>query len=345
MEEIRTIYYEMGKLYLLDQNAIPERVEYLCCRTYAEVAESIRRMTVRGAPAIGVAAAYGVVLAALRAMDRGQVLGAAVEAAITELKTTRPTAVNLFWALDRMRNRFESEQKSNPQAIVAALTREAQSITDMEAEANRRMGDWGATLVPEQARVITHCNAGALATVGWGTALGVIRAAHTQGKIRMVYADETRPRLQGMRLTAWELVSSGIPVTVLCDNMAAYLMSREHIDLVVVGADRIAANGDVANKIGTYGLAIAANHHGVPFYVAAPTSTIDFSLTDGSYIPIEERPEDEVRCWGDRAAAPLGAAVLNPAFDVTPARLISAIITEKGIVRPPMAESLRALRG
>jgi methylthioribose-1-phosphate isomerase len=228
---------------------------------------------------------------------------------------------------------------------VAALEDEALAIFRGEEAANQRLASWGNTVIPPGARVLTHCNAGALATVGYGTALGVIRAAHAAGKVVMVYADETRPRLQGARLTAWELATLGIPVTVLCDNMAAYLMARKRVDLVIVGADRIAANGDVANKIGTYGLAVAARYHEVPFYVAAPTSSFDLGIACGDDIPIEERPEDEVRLWGGRAIMPPQAEVFNPAFDVTPGKLVTAIITEKGILRPPFETALQALRG
>lgn len=345
MAAIRTLYWEEGKLYLLDQNCLPEKVEYRTCTTYGEVATAIREMTVRGAPAIGVAAAFGVVLGARQAAAEGRPLSEAVAEAVAALAATRPTAVNLFWALERMQKKWEEIQGQEREAALAALEHEAQAIYADEEAANRRLAELGKSLVPQGARVLTHCNAGALATVGYGTALGVIRAAHEAGKIAMVYADETRPRLQGARLTAWELTTLGIPVTVLCDNMAASLMAQKKVDLVVVGADRIAANGDVANKIGTYGLAIAAHYHGIPFYVAAPTSTIDLKVASGKDIPIEERAEDEVRLWGDKAVVPAGARVFNPAFDITPAELVSAIITEKGIFRPPFASSLQAARG
>lgn len=345
MAAIHSLYWQDGQLYLLDQNGLPDRIEYLTCRTYLEVAKAIRDMTVRGAPAIGVAAAFGVVLGAKEAMATGRSLAEAVPEIVAALAATRPTAVNLFWALERMQERWKEVKDLRPAEALAALEQEAQAIYAAEEEANRRLAELGKDLIPAGARVLTHCNAGALATVGYGTALGVIRAAHEAGKIAMVYADETRPRLQGARLTAWELTTLGIPVTVICDNMAAFLMSQDKVDLVIVGADRIAANGDVANKIGTYGLAIAAHHHGVPFYVAAPTSTIDLKVASGRDIPIEERAEAEVRLWGDKAVVPAEARVLNPAFDITPAHLVSAIITEKGIFRPPFAASLQAARG
>lgn len=343
MAEIRTLYWQENRLFLLDQNRLPQEITYRVCASYEEVARAIEEMTVRGAPAIGVAAAFGVVLAAVEAATHGRPPAATVERALERLGATRPTAVNLFWALARMRRRWQEVRHTAPAAVAAALEAEALAIYREEEEANRRLAQFGKELVPYGARVLTHCNAGALATVGYGTALGVLRAAHEEGRLKMVYADETRPRLQGARLTAWELTTLGIPVTVLCDNMAAYLMAQQKIDLVIVGADRIVANGDVANKIGTYGLAVAAHYHGVPFYVAAPTSTVDLQVASGKAIPIEQRAEEEVRLWEGKPLVPAAARVFNPAFDVTPAALISAIITEKGILRPPFEAALRTL--
>jgi methylthioribose-1-phosphate isomerase len=331
-------------LHLLDQNLLPDRVEYRVLSSWEEVAQAIRDMAVRGAPAIGVAAAFGMVLAASGALTAGKPLAPEISRALTGLAATRPTAVNLFWALERMRRRWEQSLAMEGEKATAALEEEALRIWQEEEEANRHLARLGADLVPPGARVLTHCNAGALATAGYGTALGIIRAAHRAGKLEMVYADETRPRLQGARLTSWELVTEGIPVTVICDNMAASLMAQGKIDLVVVGADRIAANGDVANKIGTYALAIVAHYHGVPFYVAAPTSTVDLRTPSGREIPIEERAEEEVSCWEGRRILPPGVKVVNPAFDVTPAALVSAVITERGILKPPYPESLKAIR-
>lgn len=344
MSEVTALYWENDTLFLLDQNQLPERVEYRAFTSPQAVAQAIKDMTVRGAPAIGVAAAFGVVLGAKRLLTEGQALEQAMPEVFALLSATRPTAVNLFWALERMRRKWEACKRLDPPAVVAALEEEARAIYEQEREANRRLAELGSTLVPLGARILTHCNAGALATVGYGTALGVIRAAHLDGKVKMVYADETRPRLQGARLTAWELGVLGVPVTVICDAMAPYLMKLGKVDLVIVGADRIAGNGDVANKIGTYGLALAARYHGIPFYVAAPTSTIDPNLSSGEEIPIEERPSEEVYLWGGRRVIPESANVYNPAFDVTPSALVSAIITEKGIAWPPFEISLRRLR-
>ncbi|MGB9887778.1 MAG: S-methyl-5-thioribose-1-phosphate isomerase [Moorellales bacterium] len=343
MPKVSPLFWAEGKLHLLDQNRLPHEVYYHACSSYKQVAQAIRDMTVRGAPAIGIAAAFGVVLAGSRALAERQPLATAIPKAIAELGGTRPTAVNLFWALERMQRCWEEHQTLAPEASVAALEEEAKSILQKEEEANQRLSELGATLVPKGARILTHCNAGALATAGYGTALGVVRAAHEAGKVEMVYADETRPRLQGARLTAWELSVEGIPVTVICDNMAAWLMAKGKIDLVIVGADRIAANGDVANKVGTYALAIVASYHRIPFYVAAPTSTIDLRTSSGREIPIEERPHEEVSHWEGRPIHPAGVGVANPAFDVTPAELVRAIITEKGILRPPYGESLQNL--
>jgi methylthioribose-1-phosphate isomerase len=333
---IHPVRWVGDRLVLLDQTRLPgEEVE----RTYTrweEVAEAIRTLVVRGAPAIGVTAAFGVALAAResRAGTFDGLLGD-LETAIKGLGSTRPTAVNLFWALDRMRRTAMAARERPLGEVRARLTAEAQAILDEDIAANRAMGDHGAVLVPPGARILTHCNAGALATAGYGTALGVVRSAHAQGKVALVWVDETRPVMQGSRLTAWECVRDGIPHRLIADVAAASLMARGEVDLVVTGADRIAANGDTANKIGTYGLAVLARHHGLPFYVAAPFSTIDPALGSGREIPIEERDAAEVRRVGSSTTAPEASPVHNPAFDVTPAALITAIITERGVFRPP----------
>ncbi len=320
-------------LELLDQRALPNRVAYLRYTAAAEVAQAIRDLVVRGAPAIGCAAAYGMALAgaACRAApsDADNILWEAHDA----LARSRPTAVNLFWALDRQRKVWE--QPSHASSLATALLNEAHAILREDLAMNRAMGAHGALLIPDGARVLTHCNAGALATAGHGTALGVIRSAIEAGKRLTVTSCETRPVLQGARLTVWELMQDDIPVTLIPDNAAAYLMSRGEIDLVIVGADRIALNGDTANKIGTYMHAVCAARHAIPFYVAAPYSSIDPKLKDGTGIPIEERAAKEVTGYGSERWAPEGVKVRNPAFDVTPAELITAIITERGIVRPP----------
>ncbi|MBI4498931.1 MAG: S-methyl-5-thioribose-1-phosphate isomerase [Chloroflexi bacterium] len=337
-----------GRLRILDQTRLPREEVTLDLNTVGAVAEAIRSLRVRGAPAIGVAAAYGVVLAALDAETQEvRAFLARLDAAIAELAATRPTAVNLFWALERMRRAAHgrAEAGADVAALRAALVQEAQAIQAEDEECCRRIGRYGAALLADGARVLTHCNAGALATAGIGTALAPIRVAVGQGKRVVVYADETRPLLQGARLTAWELARDGIPVTVLADSMAGTLMARRMVDCVIVGADRIAANGDVANKIGTYPLAILAREHGLPFYVAAPTSTIDLSLPSGEHIPIEERDPAEVTHLAGVPVAPEGIGVFNPAFDVTPHRYITAIITERGVVRAPYAAGLRRLCG
>ncbi len=339
----KTLEWRGGALHLLDQRKLPVTVETVACRTVEEVARAIETMVVRGAPAIGATAAFGVVLAAQAAAERkGDGLQAVAEAC-QRLGRTRPTAVNLFWALRRMQARAAEVGCLPAGRLAEELEREALAVYEEDIAQNRRIGEFGAELVPEGAGLLTHCNAGALATVDYGTALAVVRVAHAQGKRIRVYADETRPFLQGARLTAWELMEDAIPVTLLTDNMAAYAMAKGLVDLVVVGADRVAANGDVANKIGTYGVAILAKEHGIPFYVAAPWSTVDLSLPDGAAIPIEERsPEEVTHVFGQRVA-PEGVAVLNPAFDVTPNRYLSGLITEYGVLRPPFAETLAAL--
>lgn len=338
---METMRWQDGEFFLLDQTKLPGTGEYICCRDYITVAEAIKRLSVRGAPAIGAAAAYGLVLGAmeLEREDTRDFL-AGIEEIASQLSATRPTAVNLNWALQRMLARARSAMPMEPKGLVEVLLREADDIYREDFEGNREMGRFGLDLIPENARILTHCNAGALATAGYGTALGVIRAAHEAGKKISVYADETRPLLQGARLTAWEMVQEGIPVTLITDNMAGYLMARGMVDLVIVGSDRIASNGDVANKIGTYGVAVLAREHGLPFYVAAPFSTIDISLKSGAEIPIEERSPEEVTHLGGIRVAPEGVRVWNPAFDVTPARLVGAIITERGVLRPPFEKSI-----
>jgi len=315
-EAVEPIRWKGDRLELLDQRLLPDRTVYVTCRNAEEVAKAIRDMVVRGAPAIGCAAAFGVVL------SKGS------PESFEVLRKSRPTAVNLFWALDRMKKAKDLEA-------------EAKAIFAEDLAGNRAMGKFGAELIPDKARIMTHCNAGALATAGYGTALGVIRSS--KSKNVSVIANETRPYLQGARLTAYEMVQEGIPVTLITDSMAGHLMSRGEVDVVVAGADRIAANGDTANKIGTYALAVLAKRHGIPFYVAAPLSTFDPSIPDGSKIPIEERGADEVTGYRETRWAPQGVSVRNPAFDITPAELITAIICEKGVILAPTREKLQAL--
>jgi methylthioribose-1-phosphate isomerase len=328
---------------MIDQRLLPGRIEYLACRTHDQVADAIRKMVIRGAPAIGCAAAYGVALAGQSAQDQAPApFFGRLAVAIEVLGRSRPTAINLFWALERMRRIAGAmrTQASSPREIAAALLAEAHAILREDVAINLRIGAHGAALVADGARILTHCNAGALATAGHGTALGIVRSARDAGKTISVTACETRPCLQGARLTAWEMVQEGIPVTLITDGMAAHLMSRGQIDMVIVGADRVVANGDVANKIGTYMHAVAAKRHAIPFYVACPISTLDFSLADGSAIPIEERPAEEVTGYRGERWAPEGVSVANPAFDVTPAELVTAIVTENGIARAPYSASL-----
>jgi methylthioribose-1-phosphate isomerase len=325
---------------LLDQRRLPAEEVYVTLRTAEEVAEAIRDMVVRGAPAIGVTAAFAVALAATEAVRASKDVLREVEAACAALVAARPTAVNLAWAVERMR---KAAAGHHGPALADALEAEAVRIHDEDLAACRAMGRHGAALIGDGNTVLTHCNAGGLATAGYGTALGVIRAAVEQGKRVRVLADETRPFLQGARLTAWELMKDGIDVSLITDNMAGSFLHRGQVDLVVVGADRIARNGDVANKIGTYAVAVLARENGVPFYVAAPRSTIDLACPEGDAIPIEERDAAEVTAPFGRAIAPAGVHVRNPAFDVTPARYVTAIVTESGIVRPPYGETLPAL--
>lgn len=343
MSRVPAIIWQGNCLRLLDQRRLPLDVHYLDCPDYRAVSAAIRDMAVRGAPAIGAAAAYGIVLA-------GQVLSCDCDTdrffenlqhAAQELKSTRPTAVNLAWAVERMLAAISPGMP--PQDAVKRLEREADAIAREDVEANHAIGRHGQALIDDGDGILTHCNAGALATVDYGTALGVIRAAHEAGKRVHVYADETRPYLQGARLTSFELMQEGIPVTLITDNMAAWVLALGKVQKVIVGADRIAANGDVANKIGTYGLAVLARHHKIPFYVAAPISTIDLSIADGSAIPIEERSTEEVTHLAGRRIAPEGVAAFNPAFDVTPAGLVTAVITERGIFSGRADHGLRSI--
>jgi methylthioribose-1-phosphate isomerase len=342
---VRPLKWEQGALLLLDQRRLPQDEVYLRLVDEEGVAAAIRDMAVRGAPAIGVAAAFGIALGIRRSAAEGPALRSELQRICSLLGETRPTAVNLFWAIGRMADRFDREEPRGGAAVREALLEEALAIQEEDLQACRHLGDLGAELLPADARVLTHCNAGALATAGYGTALGVIRSAARLGRLQRVYADETRPYLQGARLTAWELTRDGIPTTLIADNAAGHLISRGEVDAIVVGADRIAANGDVANKIGTYTLAVLARERGIPFYVAAPVSTIDLRTPTGESIPIEERPAEEVTHHGGRLMAPLGVAVRNPAFDVTPHRFVTAIVCERGVARAPYVESLRALAG
>ncbi|HSF14932.1 MAG TPA: S-methyl-5-thioribose-1-phosphate isomerase [Vicinamibacteria bacterium] len=339
-----TIRWDGDAVVLIDQRILPTREEYLACRDAEAVAAAIKDMVVRGAPAIGVTAAFGIVLGLRQARAKSADGLREALASVSELMAgTRPTAVNLFWAIERMKKRFGELLPSGVEATLAGLEKEALSIQAEDIDMNRRMGRHGAALVPDGARILTHCNAGALATAGYGTALGVMRACVEAGKRIEVFADETRPFLQGARLTAWELNKDKIPVTLITDNMAGHFMARGEIDLVIVGSDRIVANGDVANKIGTYSVAVLAKEHAIPFYVAAPTSTFDLSISSGKDVPIEERSPDEVTHVQGVRMAPEGVGVRNPAFDVTPNRLVTAIVCENGVARAPYGESLRQL--
>ena len=342
---IRTIEILEDAVRLLDQRKLPTAEEYVTCRTAEDVAEAIRTMVVRGAPAIGVTAAAGIALGMRQAPreSASDVVRGQLESVCQLMAQTRPTAVNLFWAIERMRACAEPFLDGSLPQLQEALTAEAHRLWRQDIDINRRIGEHGLPLVPPESTVLTHCNAGALATAGYGTALGVIRAAHFADRHVQVFADETRPFLQGARLTTWELQRDDIPVTLITDNMAGYFMREGKIDLVIVGADRIAANGDTANKIGTYGLAVLAKEHALPFYVAAPLSTIDRALATGAAIPIEQRHGDEVRLVGSQRIAAADVEVANPAFDVTPAPYIRGIITEAGVAMPPNAETIAAL--
>jgi methylthioribose-1-phosphate isomerase len=340
-----SIAWEDGSVVMIDQRLLPDEEVYLRFKTPDAVARAIREMVVRGAPAIGVAAAMGCALAVLSSTAEGDALRSEFAASCATLAASRPTAVNLSWALRRMERRFEAAFPEGRAATGEALRVEALAIEAEDLLACQTMGDLGAVLLPENAVLLTHCNAGALATAGYGTALGVIRSAARMGKVRGVFADETRPYLQGARLTAWELQRAGIPTTLIADNMAGHFMARGEIQAVVVGADRIARNGDVANKIGTYTVAVLAKENGIPFYVAAPLSTFDLTIATGDGIPIEERAPEEVTHHGGKRLAPLGIGVRNPVFDVTPARYVTAIVSEAGVARAPYEESLGRLLG
>jgi methylthioribose-1-phosphate isomerase len=341
-----TIEWKDDAVVMIDQRKLPASEVYVTCKTSNEVAKAIKAMVIRGAPAIGVAAAMGIAVGMIRSRATGtKQFTTEFQKTCDLMAGTRPTAVNLFWAIERMKKAFAAAAQDGQSVdqIKRRLVEEARAIHDEDVQSCRTLGAHGAELVPASARILTHCNAGALATAGYGTALGVIRAAAEQGKTVAVLADETRPFLQGARLTAWELVRDGINTTVITDNMAGAMMRLGQIDLVVVGADRIAANGDVANKIGTYSVAVLAKEHGIPFYVAAPLSTVDLNTPEGSRIPIEERNEREVTHVGANRLTPVGAQIRNPAFDVTPAKYVTAIITERGVARAPFTESLPQL--
>jgi methylthioribose-1-phosphate isomerase len=343
-QKVETLRWQDDRLEMIDQRILPAQFQYLAYRSAAEIAEGIRSMVVRGAPAIGCAAAYGVALEAMRLRGATATqFSVVMDKAFEVLAASRPTAVNLFWALKRMRSVWDGVKSRGVDETADMLLAEAHEVLAEDIRINRAMGTFGAELLSDGARVLTHCNAGALATAGHGTALGVIRSAVEAGKRISVIADETRPFLQGARLTAWEMVQENIPVTLITDNMAGYMMSRGEVDAVVVGTDRVAANGDVANKIGTYMVAVLAKRHNIPFYVACPLSTIDLSVPDGTAIPIEERAADEVTGFRECQWAAHGVSVRNPAFDVTPAELVSGLITEKGVVHQPNRERVAAL--
>lgn len=337
---VRTIQWKNNRVIMLDQRLLPAKEVYRAYRDYTGVAQAIRDMVIRGAPAIGVAAAMGVALGAL--WVKGKNFDREIERIFGTLQKTRPTAVNLFWALERMRKVYSEHRSRGIDAVKRLLKEEALKIYEEDISANRQLGKIGAQFIRNATRVLTHCNAGALATAGYGTALGVVRAMKEAGRNVEVLVNETRPVLQGARLTAWELKKDRIPVTLLTDNMVGYLMQKGKVDAVIVGADRVAANGDVANKIGTYGIAVLAERHHIPFYVAAPTSSIDSNCPSGSEIPIEQRNPREVSHIFNRAIAPRGVRVVNPAFDVTQHELISAIITEKGVITPPFQHNIRS---
>jgi len=343
---IQTLEWTDQGVRFIDQTKLPTEEAYVVCTTQEQVADVIRNMVVRGAPAIGVAAAMGIALGVKNSKAETVAdLKRDLDQICDNMGSTRPTAVNLFWAIRRMQETFERARVRPIAQIKQELIEESKRMHAEDIAANQAMGRHGATLMPSEGGVLTHCNAGALATAGYGTALGVIRAAVEQGKKIHVYADETRPFLQGSRLTAWELMKDGVPTTVISDNLAGAMMKQDKIDAIVVGADRVAANGDVANKIGTYTVAVLAREHSIPFYVAAPISTIDFACPDGSKIPIEQRNAREVTHIAGQQMTPDGVSIENPAFDVTPAKYVTAIITERGIARAPYEESLRNLAG
>ena len=339
---MKTIEWKDGKVFLIDQRKLPLKYKIINCSSYQEVAEAIKKMKIRGAPAIGVAAAFGIALAAYSSKaDTYKEFSLDMEKAKKCLALTRPTAVNLFWALERMTNLINIKKDVDLFELKDIILQEAKDIAREDIEINKAMGRYGASLIKDGDNILTHCNAGALATVDHGTALGVIRTVFNEGKKIHVYVDETRPVLQGARLTAWELMQERIPLTLITDNMAGFLMSQKKINLIIVGADRIARNGDVVNKIGTYSLSVLARENKVPFYVAAPISTIDVSLKSGKEIPIEERNPKEITHILDKQIAPTGVKVFNPAFDLTPHRYVEAIITEKGIIRKPFEKNIK----
>ena len=341
---IQPLQWKNDRVFLLDQRILPEKELYLECRTYQDVAHAIKCMVVRGAPAVGIAAAMGIALG-VQAIPEKNKKGflTQFDKICNTIASTRPTAVNLFWAIEKMKKLVYQNLRASLKVLSLLLKKEALKILKEDIESNKRMGNYGSKLIKNGATILTHCNAGALATGGYGTALGVIRAAKAQGKKVQVIADETRPFLQGARLTAWELKKDSIPVTVITDSMAAFMMQQKRIDAIIVGADRIAANGDTANKIGTYSLAILAKEHKIPFYVAAPLSTIDFNIKTGKEIPIEQRDKKEVSHIRGKRMVPRGVSIWNPAFDVTPNRFISAIITDHGVVKKPYQKNLKKL--
>jgi len=343
--KFKTIEWKKDRVRILDQRKLPQEVRYIDCKEASSVAEAIRTLAIRGAPAIGVAAAMGIALAAVKIRShRPDVFRESLKDVFEELRQSRPTAVNLFWALDRMKKILDQVPPLSVEDLRSSLEAEALRIFDEDVKVNQRIGEHGKDLIQDGDRILTHCNAGGLATVGYGTALGVLYAAWFQGKRFRVFVDETRPLLQGTRLTAWELMQEKIPVTLITDNMAPWVMKKAGINLVLVGADRIARNGDTANKIGTYGLAISSKWHGIPFYVAAPTSTVDLDLANGLGIPIEERDPAEVTHVQGQQVAPGGIKAFNPAFDITPQFFIKAIVTEKGIIRKPFLRHLKRIK-
>jgi len=343
---MRTVEWDAGVVRMIDQRKLPHEYVEVEFTDYRDVARAIKEMYVRGAPAIGAAAAYGLALAAVHSpAQTGAELTSEVRQAADALRATRPTASNLFWALERMLARLESVSAGGVPAMQQALVAEAEALADEDIQANKRMGNYGAELIEDGYNILTHCNAGALATVDYGTALAPVRTAWKQGKQVHVYVDETRPRLQGARLTSWELMRDGIPMTLIADNAAGYFIQNGKVDIIFVGADRVVANGDVVNKIGTYTVAVVARENGVPFYAVVPTSTVDLRLASGDEVPIEERAAEEVTHVSGQPIGPEGVNVANPAFDVTPHRYVTGIITERGIVYPPFGKGLRSACG
>ncbi len=339
---INTIKYEENLIYMIDQRKLPLTEEYFKCKNYQDVIFAIKEMVIRGAPAIGVAAAFGISLFVMQAKDKEYFLKNFFKVC-EEFSKSRPTAVNLFWAIERMKKLFEKVKNLDFENIKEKFYKEALEIYNEDIETNKKIGEFGSSIIKDNSNILTHCNAGALATAGFGTALGVIRAAFYKGKKIHVFVDETRPFLQGARLTAWEMVKENIPATLICDNMAGFLMKQGKIDVIIVGADRIAANGDTANKIGTYMLSVLAKEHKIPFYIAAPISTFDISIKSGEEIPIEERGSGEITHIKSERIAPLNISVYNPAFDVTPNENITGIITERGIISPPYYENINSI--